>query len=250
MINSFKNFERLRYRISNDIKELVTDSKSNSDNMKEELSNTIFATVFSAFVTEIAFNTGSDPIDWCSIIKMIAIFILLYIVSYGLYSFFQLRIIAFLKERKLNVVDKSMDAMIKIQKDFDNIACDSILVARNFKLEYQRLKDSENSLEDIESNKNLKVFCYFEIMHYLMTACEKTKALVKNKEKCIKTLDESEGVDTFRVINILDIMQELDDFLDNNLEIIQDYNDQGEAIKYQHQQIKSLIQSINENILQ
>lgn len=248
MINSFKNFERLRYRISNDIKELVTDSKSNSDNMKEELSNTIFATVFSAFVTEVAFNTVSDPIDWCSIIKMIAIFIFLYIVSYGLYSFFHPRIIAFLKERKLNVVDKSMDAMIKIQKDFDNIACDSILVARNFKLEYQRLKDSENSLEDIESNKSLKVFYYFEIMHYLMTACEKTKALVKNKEKCIKTLDESEGVDTFRVINILNIMQELDDFLDNNLEIIQDYNDQEEAIKYQHQQIKSLIQSINDNI--
>ncbi len=248
MINSFKNSERLRYRISNDIKELVTDSKSNSDNMKEELSNTIFATVFSAFVTEVAFNTVSDSIDWCSIIKMIAIFILLYIVSYGLYSFFHPRIIAFLKERKLNVVDKSMDAMIKIQKDFDNIACDSILVARNFKLEYQRLKDSENSLEDIESNKNLKVFCYFEIMHYLMTACEKTKALVKNKEKCIKTLDESEGVDTFRIINILNIMQELDDFLDNNLEIIQDYNDQEEAIKYQHQQIKSLIQSINDNI--
>ena len=248
MINSFKNFERLRYRISNDIKELVTDSKSNSDNMKEELSNTIFATVFSAFVTEVAFNTVSDPIDWCSIIKMIAIFILLYIVSYGLYSFIHPRIIAFLKERKLNVVDKSMDAMIKIQKDFDNIACDSILVARNFKLEYQRLKDSENSLEDIESNKNLKVFCYFEIMHYLMTACEKTKTLVKNKEKCIKTLDESEGVDTFRIINILNIMQELDDFLDNNLEIIQDYNDQEEAIKYQHQQIKSLIQSINDNI--
>ncbi len=97
------------------------------------------------------------------------------------------------------------------------------------------MKDSENSLEDNESNKNLKVFCYFEIMHYLMTACEKTKALVKNKEKCIKTLDESEGVDTFRVINILNIMQELDDFLDNNLEIIQDYNDQEEAIKYQHQ---------------
>ena len=115
MINSFKNFERLRYRISNDIKELVTDSKSNSDNMKEELSNTIFATVFSAFVTEVAFNTVSDPIDWCSIIKMIAIFILLYIVSYGLYSFIHPRIIAFLKERKLNVVDKSMDAMIKIQ---------------------------------------------------------------------------------------------------------------------------------------
>ncbi len=98
MINLFKNFERLRYRISNDIKELVTDSKSNLDNIKEELSNAIFATVFSAFVTEVAFNASSETIDWCSIIKMIAIFILLYIVSYGLYSFFYPRIIAFLKE--------------------------------------------------------------------------------------------------------------------------------------------------------
>lgn len=101
MINSFKNFERLRYRMSNDIKELVVDSKSNSDNVKEELSNTIFSSVFSAFVTEVAFNTNSDSIDWCSIIKIIAIFILLYIVTYELYSFFYTRIKDFFKERSI-----------------------------------------------------------------------------------------------------------------------------------------------------
>ena len=248
MINSFKNFERLRYRMSNDIKELVVDSKRNSDNVKEELSNTIFSSVFSAFVTEVAFNTNSDSIDWCSIIKIIAIFILLYIVTYELYSFFYTRIKDFFKERKINTIDKSMDAMIKIQKDFDNIACDSILVARNYKLEYLRLKNSENSLKDTESNQNLMIFYYFEIMHYLMTACEKTINLVKNKKKCIKTLNESEGVDIFRVINILDIICELDDFLDDNIDVIQDYNNQEETIEYQQQQIKRLIKNINDNI--
>ena len=247
MINSFKNFERLRYRISNDIKSLVADNKSSNDCMREEISNTIFATVFSAFVTEVAFNSNTQAVKWCTIIEMILIFIFVYIGAYWLYNKVHSKLVIFWRKRKIQTVDKSMVAMLQIQKDFDNIACDSILVARDFKLAFENLKELKVS-GNVEEDKNLKAFYLFEIMHYLGTSCEKTKDLVNNKEMCIRTLDESEGVDIFRVKNIINIMVELDNFLDDNLSILDDYADQKEAIDYQHSLVKGLIDKITENM--
>lgn len=247
MINSFKNFERLRYRISNDIKNLVVDNKSSNDNMREEISNTIFATIFSTFITEIVFGSSTETIEWCKIAIMIPVFIIVYVGSYLLYNFAHSKLVPFLGRRKLQIVDKSMDAMIQIQKDFDNIACDSILVAREFKSAFEKQKENEEE-GDIEQDKNLNAFYLFETMHYLGTACEKTKDLVKNKQKCIRTLDEAEGVDIFRVKNIISIMQEVDKFLDDNLGVLDDYTDQEEAIEYQHKIIKGLIEYIINNM--
>lgn len=242
MINSFKNFERLRYRISNDIKNLVVDNKSSNDSMREEISNTIFATVFSAFITEIGFSSSTETIEWCKIAIMILVFIIAYALAYWLYNFAHSRLVSFIERRKIQTVDKSMDAMIQIQKDFDNIACDSILVARDFKSAFEKQKKEEEN--GIEKDNNLKAFYLFETMHYLGTACEKTKELIKNQQKCIRTLDEAEGVDIFRVKNIISIMQELDRFLDDNLNTLDDYTDQKEAIDYQHERIKKIIKEL------
>lgn len=241
MVNSFKNFERLRYRISTDIKKIVIDSKSNSECMKDEISTTVFSTVFSAFLTEIAFNSNKDTFNGFEVIALIILFIIVYIFSFNLYKLFFRRIAVFIRDRRIHTIDKDMDTMIQIQKDFDNIACDSILVAKDYKLEYKRL-------ENDESNKNLKIFYYYEIMHYLATACEKTTDLVKNKEKCIRTLSESEGVDVFRVINIINIMQELDKFLDDNIGLLNGNNVQKDAVSFQHNQIKTMIRDISENV--
>lgn len=240
MINSFKNFERLRYRIFNDIKSLVADSKSSNESMREEISNTIFATVFSAFITEVAFN-NEEMVKWCAICEMILIFVVVYIVSYLLYNLVHNKLVIFWEERKFHTIDKNVTAMIQIQKDFDNIACDSILVARDFKAAFENLRN-------LEEDRNLKAFYLFEIMHYLGTACEKTKDLVSNKQQCIRTLAESEGVDVFRVENIIKIMQEMDEFLDRNLVVLYDYEEQKEAIEFQHNLIKRLIEKIKENM--
>lgn len=247
MINSFKNFERLRYRISNDIKNLVVDNKNSNDNMREEISNTIFATIFSAFITEIVFGSSTETIEWCKIAIMIPVFIIIYVGSYWLYNLAHRKLVSFLGKRKLQTVDKSMDAMIQIQKDFDNIACDSILAARDFKSAYEKQRENEEK-DVIEEDKNLKAFYLFETMHYLATACEKTKDLVKNKQKCIRTLNEAEGVDIFRVKNIISIMQEVDKFLDDNLGVLDDYADQKEAIECQHKYIQGLIKNITDNM--
>lgn len=138
-------------------------------------------------------------------------------------------------------IDSSMSKKIQIQKDFDNIACDSILMARGYRNAFKELEESPE-------NKTLKVFYYYEIMHYLDVACVKTKHLVENKESCIRTIDKAIGVDIFRVVNIEKMMQELDVFLVEEFPNICDDENQIKAVQYQQKAIKKKIEYIKNNI--
>lgn len=243
MINSFKNFERIRYRISNDINKLGIQNKDSNDSMEKELSSTVFASVFSAFLTEVALNDKMETINWCDILSCLLIFVIIYIVAFWVYKLITRKIKFFLGKRKHHKIDNSMENMIQIQKDFDNIACDSILVARDYRSAFENLKKLEEE-GTAEKDNNLKAFYLFEVMHYMETACKKTKALVKHKDKCIRTLDEGEGADIFRVKNIINIMHEIDEFLNNNLRELEGYADQQKAIDYQLGEIGNLIGDI------
>ena len=172
MINSFKNFERLRYRLSNDMREIALDTKGNADDIKGQISNTIFATIFSAFITEIAFKDNETGYNLGIVFLLILIFCSIYIVSYIAYNFLYNIFVTAWNKRKVNKIDNSADTMKQIQKDFDNIACDSILIAKDY-------IDAFSALSNDDSNKSLKTFYFYEIMHYIDTACEKTKELVQ-----------------------------------------------------------------------
>lgn len=241
MIDSFKNFERLRYRLSNDMRELASDSKESSDKLMEQIANTVFATIFSAFITKMAFGDGENGYNICMILKMIVLFVFIYVVSFVLYSFLYRKILKKWQERKIHSINSGMSAMIQIQKDFDNIACDSILMARGYKSAYEKLPD-------IEENQNLKVFYYYEIMHYMDVACDKTRDLVKHKKDCIRTMNEAIGVDIFRVINIKNIMEEMIAFLNEKYIIVCDQDNQKEAVEYQLAQLETKIETIKKGI--
>lgn len=241
MINSYKNFERLRYRISNDMKDIYLKNKIRSDDIKEQISNTIFATIFSAFVTEVAFRNIDLNKSLITTLLLITIFVFIYIISYALYNMIFNKLMTFINSRKLGTIDTSVEKMIQIQKDFDNIACDSMLLCNNYNIEFENLIYNEE-------NRNLKTMYYYEILHYLDTACEKTLELVKNKNDCIRTLDKALGVDIFRVINLLNIAKELEIFLDKNSNYIFINNNQKEAINFQINSLKEKIRNIEEFI--
>ena len=241
MINSFKNFERLRYRLSNDMRKIAVESQENTDSLSGQIANTIFATLFSAFITEVAFRDSESGFDFPMIAKLCGVFIVVYIISYIIYNYIYKLIVKLWNGFRVHSVNTGIKKMIQIQKDFDNIACDSILIAR----EYQSAFDD---LEMTNENKNLRIFYYYEILHYLDTACDKTEALVKNKSDCIRTMNEATGVDIFRVINIKNMMIELDQFLDDKCSIIGDDPSQNEAVNYQHAEVKRKINNINSNI--
>lgn len=241
MVDSFKNFERLRYRLSNDMREISLDTKGNANEIKGQISNTIFATIFSAFITEIAFNNNSAEYNLGMISLQILIFCFIYIASYIIYNYLYNILITEWHKRKVNKIDNSEATIRQIQKDFDNIACDSILVAKGY-------LDAFNALPNISPNKSIKTFYFYEVMHYLNTACEKTRDLVQNKSECIRTINTASGVDIFRVSNLLNIIKEVDIFLDVNFKTICNGNPQLQAIQHQYEQIKKKIEFIENHL--
>lgn len=239
MVNSFKNFERLRYRLSNDIRQITSDNKETSDNLKEQISNTVFATIFSALITEVVFRDNGTGYDICKILKLVITFVLIYIISYMLYNYLYKQINQKLSERKIYSVTPDMISLIQIQKDFDNIACDSMLMAMDSKKAFQ-------GLENTPENINLKEFFYYEVMHYLDVTCDKTQDLIDNKDCCIRTINEATGVDIFRVINIKNIICELERFLDYEFPNVCKVEQRKET-EYQLQELKKKVRNISEN---
>lgn len=241
MIDSFKNFERLRYRLSNDINKIATESQKNTESVRGQISNTVFATMFSAFITEIALGSNEGTIDACLAIKLCLLFIIIYVVSYNVYNLLSTFFIERRNNRAIHSTSKGMKELIQIQKDFDNIACDSILMAREYRSAFDALTDELK-------NKSLKIFYYYEILHYLDVACDKTECLLEHKKDCVRTMDEATGVDIFRVINIKNMMIELDVFLDNEYDTVDDEGLEKEAVTYQHDEVKKKIEKIKEKI--
>ena len=83
MIYSFKNIERLRYRISGDIERIIGNENVIKENTGEQISSTIFATVFSALISEIAFSNAVGC--WASFFRVFC-FTALYIVVHLAYG--------------------------------------------------------------------------------------------------------------------------------------------------------------------
>ena len=214
MVDSFKNFERLRYRLSSDISQIADDLEANSSDTKKSLVNTIFATVFSGCITEVAFMSSTPQPLWSEIVKRVVAFVAIYIVAYGFYMalvplvhrFFDLFNRKKTHAKKRNEVDQCI-------KEFDNIACDSVLLARGY---MDDLSETNDQL--------LKKFYYYEIMHYLRTANVKILTLLVNEEKCIKKPNMNKGVEIYRIDNILSIEEKIFDFLmDTYTSLFSDY---------------------------
>ena len=122
MINSFKNFERLRYRLSNDMRKIAVESQENTDSLSGQIANTIFATMFSAFITEVAFRDSESGFDFSMIAKLCGVFIVVYIISYIIYNYIYKLIVKLWNGFRVHSVNTGIKKMIQIQKDFDNIA--------------------------------------------------------------------------------------------------------------------------------
>ena len=89
----------------------------------------------------------------------------------------------------------------------------------------------------------------FDGSHYpIEENIEKTKELVQYKSECIRTIQTASGVDVFRVSNLLNIIKEIDTFLDINFNAICTDNPQLQAIQHQHKQLKKKIEFIENNL--
>ena len=241
MIDTYKNTERLRYRLNKDILNLYDEIKKENDKRSvtfiDEFFSTIASSVSGLFASQEAFIPLRDSlrnlerkvlkyqfpeiiISAISIALCVLIFLIIYVLIYsGLKKF----------KNKNSVNKPEGKDYTDYIKEFDNIACDSIFVA----IEY-----TEVFLSTV--NQNEKEMYFFEAIHYLETASILTKMLCQEK-KNLKTSRNCMGVDIYRVRNINEVMRNLSKNLGEN---INDLN----LIDYDKTSIENKINSINNSI--
>ena len=208
MIDSFKNFERLRYRLSKDLRDVSDKIIKSSDDSKRQIANTVFATIFTACLSDVPVSIAPTHNRWLLFgIKSIA-FVAIYFISYFLYRYLALKLTEFSKtigNRNKKQHPITYDDSKQIIKEFDNIACDSIIVAKGYISEFGLVKETK-----------LQVFYFYEIMHCLSAASLKITVLLANYGECIRTGSTATGVDIFRLSNILEIERDIIAFLNSN----------------------------------
>lgn len=217
MIDSYKNIERLRYRINLDLNEIKESIDRNSSTWYEEMKVQISSAVLSALMAGAITNSEFSNIKCCftnilskvfecSIIISIlgwSFSILFFLILFGaIYVVFDFVAKKIIEEIKINVIHKQ--AKVDYQKEFDNIACDSIFVAIEYQKEY---------LNNLDESDNLKVFYFYEIMHYLETACIITRNLCLYKDEYIRlNANKATGIEIYRIHNMVNLINDLLDF--------------------------------------
>lgn len=149
MIDSYKNFERLRYRLSKDLGDIKESIDKNSSTWYEEMltqmsSATISALIAGAITTSEFNSVKNYFVDFLKkhikketlIIVLgwtisIIVFLLIYVLIFLFFKFL-------LKLIKRHNRNKKIYEQAKedFQKKFDNIACDSIYVAIEYRTAY------------------------------------------------------------------------------------------------------------------
>ncbi|MCD7882754.1 MAG: hypothetical protein LUI87_03460 [Lachnospiraceae bacterium] len=262
MEGEFRNFERLRYRLSVDMENITSNNKKTEERQKNQISNTIFATIFSALINNVAFAdlsmvssatsaTTSNVSGTLNQIENILIqalaFCFVFILAYLLYDHISPFVPKLIGELKVKSTDKSDANMKKIKKDFDNIACDCILVAQEYRQSYEATILSQFHSETYK--QTMLQFYYFEVLHYIAKASQKIKILMNNKDQCIRTENVADGVDLFRVKNTYELIKDTEkEFLNKNIDLICKDNEQEKDIRYQLLQVNNISREIEESL--
>ncbi len=218
--SSFKNIERLRYRIYSDNRKFrIEDGKITSN-----ISKTIISTIISAFVTFVtgfmlAEKTVDSPfvdllkekIGWDALLFLGMLFIIIFFMALFFLIYFVPVGIKATRMFHIYYV-KSDEPDSEIIKKYDNIACDSILIA------WEYMEALEANLAVVKPGYLSKNY-YFEALHYLCTAYKFTKMVI-NHNACLQKQGRDEGIEYFRFVNNLKMMSVLKNFLENNKNVV------------------------------
>lgn len=245
MIDSYKNIERLRYRLNKDLLAIYEDIKKDNTEQRVMFIDECFSAVASSFAALFFSQSTFEPMrkilrqiyelwkgetaseEFGAILTSVLSVVLLIFISVQIN-----KLLLALKRRKRNKGPEGRDTIDYI-KEFDNIACDSIFAAIEYKKLYFVTKDV-----------NEKTLYYLETVHYLETASIITKKLCFNQLN-IKSSNNVLGVDIYRIHNLKSIMITICKFLkDENEKLALDFEDKKE-IKKQLKSVEKEIMEIN-----
>ncbi len=249
MIESYKNVERLRYRLHVDLVEIgdLIDRNSSSrfDELINQVTSGIIAAISASIITETSFEKFKGWLlnEWLSKTCLksnlaelfgLIISVLIYVMM-CVFMYIMVKKISYRWKKRAESHKPIRQKEINYQKQFDNIACDSLLVA----IEYVQILEQNKEMNDIN-----KAFYAVECIHYIDVASRVTRDLCIYKKKYVK-LNQLEGVDVYRIHIMKDALDYAINAVERSIKKIKftDGKDK-EALMTKVQEISEIIETI------
>jgi hypothetical protein len=225
------------------IQEAVSQNKKNSSNLSEIVFSSSFS-LLATFISEKFFLNTNSPLKlatWLYVLLLIVRFILAFVISLLIFRKICKIIAKVYSNRVVHSPDISDPEIKEIIDDFDHVALDNLLIAKE-------LTDSIPSLIQ-DGNKEIATFYYHEAIYYLGISVAKTTTILDgyHREKCLNINGNTLGIDLFRVYNAYSMMNIIINKLENLFDDITHPNDKMKSsLKDQKGRIISRIKNIKE----
>lgn len=203
-----KNLELLRFYVSKDIKKIDSKLQKNESELMgyflgslvDILVVFLFNDIFSTFILlNINITFWQVALKILCIVLLIGVFLF---VSWSSKKIHEYRV------KKSNVSGKSAyvvdDKRQEMIDDFDNIACDGLLICQNYISRYNEVKD--------DKEEYIKEFYLYEIIHHLSKATSIFNVIYCNQNLYISAKN-IQLLDSYRVNNFIFFSQQIMKFL-------------------------------------
>lgn len=239
MFHGFKNSEYLKFEIDTKIDLEMSKIKKSTLNSYTSVVASIFASFFSEVLLSFlqTFIIIDNPVAKC--FAYLGIFVAGVIISFIVFYFLIKKITTFINDRKIYRLGETEKH--EIIERFDNVACDSVIVAQNYKKYILELNQGDSE------TKYLRDFYLYEIIHYLNKATGITIALLSEEDSCVTTENDNQKVDQFRIKNLVQFM--IDHFKFINKYIDDQTDDVKKAIQNLKQKLIELQSKLKIDIL-
>jgi hypothetical protein len=195
-MNIIKNIELLRFYVTDKIDQMHYSVQDSLSNEIEDILSSILSAIFSMFLSSELIKTNGIGATAIRIALVIALYFLLKCI--------------FKKWRrycKSNKEQKAADerrisrneAKALIDK-FDHIACDGILLSRDY---YQKYSSTD------DTNLSEKLFNLFEAFYYYKKALQITYLVTEYPADCFNCVNNISGISKYRFCNIVNSLEEI-----------------------------------------
>lgn len=204
-MNIIKNIELLRFYVTDKIDQIHYSVQDSLSNEIEDILSSILSAIFSMFLSSELIKTNGVLPTVFRIGLVIALYFLLKFIIKKIRRYCKSN-----KEQK--AADESHisrnEAKTLIDK-FDHIACDGILLSRDY---YQKYLSTGNS------NINEKLFYLFESFYYYKKALRFTYLVTKYPSDCFNCVNNINGISMYRFFNIINSLEEIQKLLYDSIE--------------------------------
>lgn len=191
-----KHLELLRFYVIDKIDDSTKMIKEEKTNNIDEIVSTVFSALVSSVTSALDITIDNHPI----ISTAIKIFVLsiAFLASKYIVSKIIKEIRANSNRNRIIKKELNQNEIKKLVDKFDHIACEGILLSKEYIDLYNSSKEDEN----------LSEFYYYESIYYFEKSLDIVKVIYNNRNQCINAEKSTGVIDAYRFNNLLKMMSD------------------------------------------